>query len=86
MGPPKMVSGTHTIPISLGIRTWECYGNEVGPPRPIGSGVLCPFAFLGSPNEIYYEYSQPLRICVFIYLFLGRHHFFFEFLVETETA
>ena len=23
MGPPTMVSGTHTIPISLGIRTWE---------------------------------------------------------------
>ena len=23
MGPPKMVSGTHTIPISLGIRKWE---------------------------------------------------------------
>ena len=23
MGPPKMVSGTHTVPISLGIRKWE---------------------------------------------------------------
>ena len=26
-GTPFMVSGTHTIPISLGIRTWEWYGN-----------------------------------------------------------
>ena len=29
MGPPKMVSGTHTIPISLGILmgvVWEEYG------------------------------------------------------------
>ena len=25
-----MVSGTHIIPISLGIRTWEWYGNSMG--------------------------------------------------------
>ena len=34
-GPPRtwdplMGSGTHTIPISLGIRKWEWYGNSMG--------------------------------------------------------
>ena len=28
--PPPIVSRTHTIPISLGIRTWEWYGNSMG--------------------------------------------------------
>ena len=34
---PLMVSGTHTIPISLGILDWEWYGNSMGPK---GSHVL----------------------------------------------
>ena len=40
MGPPKMVSGTHTIPISLGIRKWEWYGNSMGPAYHKGVPLL----------------------------------------------
>ncbi len=42
MGPPKMVSGTHTIPISLGILmgiVWEAYHK----------GVPCPWGYLKIP-------------------------------------
>ena len=48
MGPPKMVSGTHTMgPISLGIQKWEWYGNSMGP--AYHKEVPCPWGPLKIP-------------------------------------
>ncbi len=30
MGPPKMGSGTHTIPMFESLKIWEWYGNSMG--------------------------------------------------------
>ena len=46
MGPPKMLSGTHTIPISLGILMGEDMGPIVWVPLTIFGGPI----IIGGPG------------------------------------